>query len=67
MWANTQRNLDNQEKLRKLQNDGKMYGKRNNFLSNLGLKDVPADPEVELMKARMSGLTQILRFCVCKF
>lgn len=62
MWANTQRNLDNQEKLRKLQNDGKMYGKRNNFLSNLGLKDVPADPEVELMKARMRAAQDYYAF-----
>lgn len=62
MWANTQRNLDNQEKLRKLQNDGKMYGKRNNFWSNLGLKDVPADPEVELMKARMRAAQDYYAF-----
>lgn len=62
MWANTQRNLDNQEKLRKLQNDGKMYGKRNNFWSNLGLKNVPADPEVELMKARMRAAQDYYAF-----
>lgn len=62
MWATMKRNLDNQEKLRKLQNDSKMYGKRNNFFSNLGLKDVPADPEVELMKARMRAAQDYYAF-----
>lgn len=56
------RNLDNQEKLRKLQNESQLYGKRNNFLSNLGLKDVPADPEVELMKARMRAAQDYYAF-----
>lgn len=62
MWATMKRNLDNQDKLRKLQNDSKMYGKRNNFLSNLGLEDVPADPEVELMKARMRAAQDYYAF-----
>lgn len=61
-WATMQRNLDNQEKLRKLQNESQLYGKRNNFLSNLGLKDVPADPEVELMKARMRAAQDYYAF-----
>lgn len=61
-WATMQRNLDNQEKLRKLQNESQSYGKRNNFLSNLGLKDVPADPEVELMKARMRAAQDYYAF-----
>lgn len=61
-WATMQRNLDNQEKLRKLLNESQSYGKRNNFLSNLGLKDVPADPEVELMKARMRAAQDYYAF-----
>ena len=61
-WATMQRNLDNQEKFRKLQNESQLYGKRNNFLSNLGLKDVPADPEVELMKARMRAAQDYYAF-----
>ena len=62
MWATMKRNLDNQEKLRKLQNESQLYGKRNNFWSNLGLKDVPADPEVELMKARMRAAQDYYAF-----
>lgn len=62
VWENTQRNLDNQEKLRRLQNEAKLYGKRNDFLSNLGLKDVSADPEVELMKARMRAAQDYYAF-----
>lgn len=61
-WATMKRNLDNQEKLRKLQDESQLYGKRNNFLSNLGLKDVPADPEVELMKARMRAAQDYYAF-----
>lgn len=61
-WATMKRNLDNQEKLRKLQNESQLYGKRNNFWSNLGLKDVPADPEVELMKARMRAAQDYYAF-----
>lgn len=62
IWANMKRNLDNQEKLRQLQSEGKLYGKRNNFLSNLGLEDVPADPEVVLMKARMRAAQDYYAF-----
>lgn len=62
LWANTQRNLDNQEKLRKTQSNINLFGKRNNFLSNLGLKDVSADPEVVLMKARMRAAQDYYAF-----
>ena len=62
LWANTQRNLDNQEKLRKTQSDINLFGKRNNFLSNLGLRDVSADPEVVLMKARMRAAQDYYAF-----
>lgn len=66
-WATMKRNLDNQEKLRKLQNESQLYGKRNNFWSNLGLKDVPADPEVELMKARMRAAQDYYAFVLANF
>ncbi len=52
-WATDQRNLLRQEKLRKLQNEGNLYGQRTNFGSNLGLNDVPADPEIAQLKMKM--------------
>jgi len=52
-WAVNKRNLDNQEKLRKMQESANLFGKRTNLLSNLGLADLTADPEVELMKLKM--------------
>ncbi len=62
MWAVNKRNLDNQEKLRKMQNDINLFGKRGNLLSNLGLSDLTADPEVELMKARMQAAEDYYAF-----
>lgn len=53
MWKTNQRNLANQEALRKMQQESSLFGKRTNLLSNLGLKDLTADPEVELMKLKM--------------
>lgn len=53
MWKVNQRNLANQETLRKMQQESSLFGKRTNLLSNLGLKDLTADPEVELMKLKM--------------
>ena len=53
MWKRNQRNLANQEALRKMQQESSLFGKRTNLLSNLGLKDLTADPEVELMKLKM--------------
>lgn len=52
-WANDQRNLLQQAKLRKMQNDGNLYGKRTNFGSNLGLNNVPDDPEIARLKLKM--------------
>lgn len=52
-WAVNKRNLANQEALRKMQQESSLFGKRTNLLSNLGLKDLTADPEVELMKLKM--------------
>lgn len=53
MWKRNQRNLSNQETLRKMQQESALFGKRTNMWSNLGLGDLTADPEVELMKMKM--------------
>lgn len=53
MWKVNQRNLANQEVLRKMQQESALFGKRTNMWSNLGLGDLTADPEVELMKMKM--------------
>lgn len=53
MWKRNQRNLANQEALHKMQQESSLFGKRTNMWSNLGLSDLTADPEVELMKMKM--------------
>lgn len=53
LWKHNQRNLANQEALRKMQQESSLFGKRTNMWSNLGLGDLTADPEVELMKMKM--------------
>lgn len=53
LWKTNQRNLANQEALRKIQQESALFGKRTNMWSNLGLGDLTADPEVELMKMKM--------------
>lgn len=53
MWKVNQRNLANQEALRKMQQESSLFGKRTNMWSNLGLGNLTADPEVELMKMKM--------------
>lgn len=53
LWKRNQRNLANQESLRKMQQESALFGKRTNMWSNLGLGDLTADPEVELMKMKM--------------
>lgn len=53
MWKVNQRNLANQETLRKMQQESALFGKRTNMWSNLGLGNLTADPEVELMKMKM--------------
>lgn len=55
LWKRNKRNLAQQDKLRKIQNESNLFGKRTNLLSNLGLADLTADPEIELMKARMQA------------
>lgn len=62
LWKRNKRNLDQQEFLRKMQNESKMFGKRTNLLSNLGLADLTADPEIELMKARMQAAEDYYAF-----
>lgn len=54
-WSSNKRNLAQQAKLRKMENESKMFGKRTNLLSNLGLANLTADPDIELMKARMQA------------
>lgn len=61
-WSSNKRNLAQQAKLRKMENESKMFGKRTNFLSNLGLADLTADPEIELMKARMQAAEDYYAF-----
>lgn len=61
-WSSNKRNLAQQTKLRKMENESKMFGKRTNFLSNLGLADLTADPEIELMKARMQAAEDYYAF-----
>ena len=53
LWKRNQRNLANQEYLRKMQQESALFGKRTKMWSNLGLGDLTADPEVELMKMKM--------------
>ncbi len=62
MWAVNKRNLANQAQLRKMQEGSNLFGKRTNYLSNLGLKDLTTDPEVELMKARMQAAEDYYAF-----
>lgn len=53
MWKVNQRNLANQKALRKMQQESALFGKRTNMWSNLGLGNLTADPEVELLKMKM--------------
>ena len=62
LWKRDKRNIDQQEKLRKIQNEGNLFGKRINLLSNLGLANLTADPEIELMKARMQAAENYYAF-----
>lgn len=62
LWKRNERNLAQQDKLRKIQNESNLFGKRTNLLSNLGLADLTADPEIELMKARMQAAEDYYAF-----
>lgn len=61
-WSSNKRNLAQQTKLRKMENESKMFGKRTNLLSSLGLANLTADPEIELMKARMQAAEDYYAF-----
>lgn len=61
-WSSNKRNLVQQERIRKIQNESNLFGKRTNLLSNLGLADLTADPEIELMKARMQAAEDYYAF-----
>lgn len=61
-WAVDKRNLAQQERLRQIQEESNLFGKRTNLLSNLGLADLTADPEIELMKARMQAAEDYYAF-----
>lgn len=63
MWKINQRNLANQETLRKMQQESTLFGKRTNMWSNLGLGDLTADPEVELLKMKMQMAEDYYAFC----
>lgn len=62
LWKRNERNISQQDKLRKIQNESNLFGKRTNFLSNLGLANLTADPEIELMKARMQAAEDYYAF-----
>lgn len=62
LWKRNERNLALQDKLRKMENESQMFGKRTNLLSNLGLADLTADPEILLMKARMQAAEDYYAF-----
>lgn len=64
LWKNNKRNLDQQAKLRKMQQESNLFGKRTNLLSNLGLADLTADPEVELLKLKMQLAEDYYAFCL---
>lgn len=64
LWKNNKLNLDQQAKLRKMQQESSLFGKRTNFLSNLGLADLTADPEVELLKMKMQMAEDYYAFCL---
>ena len=61
-WAVDQRNLAQQERIRQIQEESNLFGKRTNLLSNLGLADLTADPEILLMKARMQAAEDYYAF-----
>lgn len=62
LWKRNERNIAQQDKLRKIQNESNLFGKRTNLLSNLGLANLTADPEIELMKTRMQAAEDYYTF-----
>lgn len=62
LWKRNERKIAQQDKLRKIQNESNLFGKRTNLFSNLGLANLTADPEIELMKARMQAAEDYYAF-----
>lgn len=62
LWKRNERNIAQQENLRKIQNESNLFGKRTNLFSNLGLSNLTVDPEIELMKARMQAAEDYYAF-----
>ena len=62
MWKLNRQNQAMQKKQVSMQKEGAIFGKRTNYLSNLGLKDVTADPEIQLMKMRMQAAQDYYAF-----
>ncbi|MDY4843122.1 MAG: phage tail tape measure protein, partial [Prevotella sp.] len=62
LWKRNERNLAQQERIRQIQEESNLFGKRTNLLSNLGLADLTADPEILLMKARMQAAEDYYAF-----
>lgn len=62
LWKRNERNLAKQERIRQIQEESNLFGKRTNLLSNLGLADLTADPEILLMKARMQAAEDYYAF-----
>ena len=62
IWKLNRQNQAMQKKQASMQKEGAIFGKRTNYLSNLGLKDVTADPEIQLMKMRMQAAQDYYAF-----
>lgn len=62
LWKRNERNIAQQERIRQIQEESNLFGKRTNLLSNLGLANLTADPEIELMKARMQAAEDYYAF-----
>lgn len=62
LWKRNERNIAQQERIRQIQEEINLFGKRTNLLSNLGLANLTADPEIELMKARMQAAEDYYAF-----
>lgn len=61
-WSKKARNKEVQDRIKLIETQQKMYGKRSSFGSNLGLTDIKNDPEIALMKARMQAAEDYYAF-----
>ena len=62
LWKVNRKNLAMQKGQERMRRQGDAFGKRTNYLSNLGLKDLTADPEIQLMKMRMQAAQDYYEF-----